>query len=374
MIEGEEAYKLGKSFMKTLIPSKSSLVKKYKNNTPILNHYGIEKDIDLIFKSEVSLKSGGSIVINPTEALVSIDVNSGRSTNERDIEPTAVKTNVEAAKEIARQLRLRDLGGLIVIDFIDMNIRKNNYLVENTLKNSFRKDKAKIQIGRISNFGLMEMSRQRLRPSLLEINFKECSVCGGLGLIRSIESQSLQIIRHIELLLKSSGKKSIKVEINPKMSEYLLNFKSSIFSNNKDNYGSLIKIVVNNNFEENIYKISSENLSILSNIEEEDKPEKILKSKKNKALKKINSIKSKSIKQNINNSKEKSTKKEKKLEKKNVEFEKKAIIKKSIKKNSASLRKVNNNKTKEEKKIPSKKLKPDEIKTKGPKKVGWWKK
>ena len=174
VIEGDEAYKLGKNFIKTLIPSKATLVKKYKYNSPIFNHYGLEKEIELIFNSEVKLRSGGSIVINPTEALVAIDVNSGKSTLERDIEPTAVKTNLEAAKEIARQIRLRDLGGLIVIDFIDMNIRKNNYLVENKLKSSIKPDRAKIQIGRISPFGLLEMSRQRLRPSLLEINYKEC--------------------------------------------------------------------------------------------------------------------------------------------------------------------------------------------------------
>merc|ERR1712093_740744 len=189
------------------MPSKANLVKKYKDSMPIFNNYGIEKDLELIFKSEVNLSSGGSIVINPTEALVSIDVNSGKSTLERDIEPTAVKTNLEAAKEIARQIRLRDLGGLIVIDFIDMNIRKNNYLVENVLKNAVKNDRAKIQIGRISPFGLLEMSRQRMKPSLLEINFQSCSLCNGTGLIRSIESQSLQIIRHIELLLKKQEKR-----------------------------------------------------------------------------------------------------------------------------------------------------------------------
>ena len=190
IIEGDDAYKLGKSFMKTLMPSKSSLVKKYKDNLPIFNHYGIEKDIDLIFNSEVNLVSGGSIVINPTEALVAIDVNSGKSTLERDIETTAYKTNIEAAKEIARQLRLRDLGGLIVIDFIDMNIRKNNYQVENVFKNAIKKDRARIQVGKISPFGLLEMSRQRLRPSLLEINYQACNHCNGSGLSKIIRVSS----------------------------------------------------------------------------------------------------------------------------------------------------------------------------------------
>ena len=203
VIEGDNAYKIGKSFMKTLMPSKVKLIKKYKEKLPIFNFYNVEKQIDYVFKPEVQLKSGGSIVITPTEALVSIDVNSGRSTTERDIEPTAVKTNLEAAKEIARQLKLRDLGGLVVIDFIDMNIRKNNYLVENVLKNSVKNDRAKIQIGRISPFGLLEMSRQRMRPSLFELNFKTCDTCNGLGIVRSIESQSLQIIRNLDLLIKS---------------------------------------------------------------------------------------------------------------------------------------------------------------------------
>ena len=212
IIEGDDAYKLGKSFMKTLMPSKSSLVKKYKDNLPIFNHYGIEKDIDLIFNSEVNLVSGGSIVINPTEALVAIDVNSGKSTLERDIETTAYKTNIEAAKEIARQLRLRDLGGLIVIDFIDMNIRKNNYQVENVFKNAIKKDRARIQVGKISPFGLLEMSRQRLRPSLLEINYQACNHCNGSGLVRSLESQALQIIRNLDLMLKTLEKKVINLK------------------------------------------------------------------------------------------------------------------------------------------------------------------
>ena len=193
--------------MKTLMPSKVKLIKKYKENLPIFNFYDVEKQISHIFNPEVQLKSGGSIVISPTEALVSIDVNSGRSTTERDIEPTAVKTNLEAAKEIARQLKLRDLGGLIVIDFIDMNIRKNNYLVENVLKNAVKTDRAKIQIGRISPFGLLEMSRQRLKSSLLELNFKVCTSCNGTGLVRSIESQSLQLLRKLRFTFKKLPKK-----------------------------------------------------------------------------------------------------------------------------------------------------------------------
>ena len=258
IIEGDDAYKLGKSFMKTLMPSKSSLVKKYKDNLPIFNHYGIEKDIDLIFNSEVNLISGGSIVINPTEALVAIDVNSGKSTLERDIETTAYKTNIEAAKEIARQLRLRDLGGLIVIDFIDMNIRKNNYQVENVFKNAIKKDRARIQVGKISPFGLLEMSRQRLRPSLLEINYQACNHCNGSGLVRSVESQALQIIRNLDLMLKTLEKKVINLKISSSMSQYLLNYKYEFIKSKKigDN---VVKITVDNSFELNKFYIIAEN-------------------------------------------------------------------------------------------------------------------
>ena len=276
IIEGDDAYKLGKSFMKTLMPSKSSLVKKYKDNLPIFNHYGIEKDIDLIFNSEVNLVSGGSIVINPTEALVAIDVNSGKSTLERDIETTAYKTNIEAAKEIARQLRLRDLGGLIVIDFIDMNIRKNNYQVENVFKNAIKKDRARIQVGKISPFGLLEMSRQRLRPSLLEINYQACNHCNGSGLVRSLESQALQIIRNLDLMLKTLEKKVINLKISSAMSQYLLNYKYEFIKSKKigDN---VVKITVDNSFELNKFYIIAEN-----NIEKNEDEESIEKLNKGK--------------------------------------------------------------------------------------------
>ena len=261
LIEGEEGFKLGKSFMKTIMPSKVKLVKQYKDNLPIFHHFGLENSINRIFKSEVSLISGGSIVITPTEALVSIDVNSGRSTNERDIESTALKTNIEAAKEIARQLRLRDLGGLVVIDFIDMNIRKNNYTVENTLKNSVKKDRAKIQIGRISSFGLLEMSRQRLRPSLLEINYRSCDICDGLGLIRSIESKSLQIIRELELLVKDQFKENIKLEVNSRMAEYFLNNKNSIITKSWVNHKNKVIVLINENYHEDKFNITFDTVS-----------------------------------------------------------------------------------------------------------------
>ena len=349
IIEGEGAYKLGKSFMKTLMPSKSSLVKKYKDNLPIFNHYGIEKDIDLIFNSEVNLISGGSIVINPTEALVAIDVNSGRSTLERDIETTAYKTNVEAAKEIARQLRLRDLGGLIVIDFIDMNIRKNNYQVENAFKNALRKDRARIQVGKISPFGLLEMSRQRLRPSLLEINYQACNHCNGSGLVRSVESQALQIIRNLDLMLKTLEKKVINLKISSAMSQYLLNYKYEFIKSKKIG-NNIIKITVDNSFELNKFYIIAEN-NIEKN-EDENIIEKLNKGNNKKLNKK--KYKEKSTEKKLESTKEdvkKSAKKNK---------TKKVIKKPSSKdKGLAPKEKINKKKAEKKKKI-------QEVKT------GWW--
>ena len=349
IIEGDDAYKLGKSFMKTLMPSKSSLVKKYKDNLPIFNHYGIEKDIDLIFNSEVNLISGGSIVINPTEALVAIDVNSGKSTLERDIETTAYKTNIEAAKEIARQLRLRDLGGLIVIDFIDMNIRKNNYQVENVFKNAIKKDRARIQVGKISPFGLLEMSRQRLRPSLLEINYQACNHCNGSGLVRSIESQALQIIRNLDLMLKTLEKKVINLKISSAMSQYLLNYKYEFIKSKKigDN---VVKITVDNSFELNKFYIIAEN-----NIEKNEDEE---------SIEKLNKGKNKKL--NTKKYKEKNTiKKLESTEEDNKKTAKKNKTKKVLKKPSSKNKELVP-KEKINKKTTEKKKKIKEVKT------GWW--
>ena len=349
IIEGDDAYKLGKSFMKTLMPSKSSLVKKYKDNLPIFNHYGIEKDIDLIFNSEVNLISGGSIVINPTEALVAIDVNSGKSTLERDIETTAYKTNIEAAKEIARQLRLRDLGGLIVIDFIDMNIRKNNYQVENVFKNALRKDRARIQVGKISPFGLLEMSRQRLRPSLLEINYQACNHCGGSGLVRSVESQALQIIRNLNLMLKTLEKKIVNLKISSSMSQYLLNYKYEFIKSKKigDN---VVKITVDSSFEPNKFYIIAENN--IENNEDEGSLEKLKKGNN----KKINTKKYKD---------KNAIKKIQSTEEDNKKTTKKEKTKKALKKSSSKNKKTAP-KEKVSKKTAEKKKKIKEVKT------GWW--
>ena len=199
LIEGEEGYRLAKDFMKLLIPSHAKRVKRYdETDTSLFHHHKVENQMEAMHSPVVQLRSGGNIVINPTEALVSVDVNSGRSTGERDIEATALKTNVEAAEEVARQLRLRDLAGLIVIDFIDMEVGRNNSQVERRMKEAMRADRARIQVGRISPFGLLEMSRQRLRPSLLETSFEPCIYCGGTGVRRSTESTALYVLRAIE--------------------------------------------------------------------------------------------------------------------------------------------------------------------------------
>ncbi len=199
IVDGEDAYKTAKIFMKTMLPSHAKRVQKYADGEiPLFHRYQIESQLDEIHSPIVHLRSGGSIVINPTEALVSIDVNSGRATRERNIEETALQTNKEAAEEIARQLRLRDLAGLIVIDFIDMEDSRNNGIVERKLKEAMRNGRARIQVGRISPFGLLEMSRQRLRPSLVEAHTQVCPNCAGTGLVRSTESTALRVLRAIE--------------------------------------------------------------------------------------------------------------------------------------------------------------------------------
>ena len=198
-IAGEEGYRQAKDFMRMLMPSHAKRVQPYRDpSIPLFFRYQVESQIDLIHNPVAHLRSGGYIVINQTEALVSIDVNSGRSTRERNIEETALKTNLEAADEVARQLRLRDMGGLIVIDFIDMDEPRHDGQVERRLKEAMKNDRARIQVGRISPFGLLELSRQRLHPSLIETNFHVCEHCLGTGLVRSIESAALLVLRAIE--------------------------------------------------------------------------------------------------------------------------------------------------------------------------------
>ncbi|MEY3597379.1 MAG: hypothetical protein RL543_1332, partial [Pseudomonadota bacterium] len=205
MVAGEEAYRDAKDFMRMLMPSHAKNVKPYREPTPIFSKFGVESQLDAMFSSQVTLKSGGYIVINQTEALVAIDVNSGRSTREHNIEDTAVRTNLEAADEVARQLRLRDLAGLIVIDFIDMEEGRNNRAVERRIKDALKNDRARIQVGRISHFGLLEMSRQRIRTGVLEGSTVLCPHCAGAGMVRATPSVALHVLRAVEeTLLKSN--------------------------------------------------------------------------------------------------------------------------------------------------------------------------
>ena len=200
-------------------------VRFYRDNQPLFSRYGIESQLDAMFSPVVQLRSGGYIVLNQTEALVSIDVNSGRATREHHIEDTALKTNLEAADEIARQLRLRDLAGLIVIDFIDMDEKRNNRSVERRLKDALKNDRARIQVGRISHFGLMEMSRQRIRASVLESSTDKCALCGGTGHVRSVASVALQLLRVIEETLLRGATHNQVVRTKSDIALYLLNHK-----------------------------------------------------------------------------------------------------------------------------------------------------
>jgi ribonuclease E len=226
LVDGEEAYRAAKDFMRMLIPSHAKKVQLYRDGgVPLFARAGVEAQLDAMHSPRVELRSGGSIVINQTEALVAIDVNSGRATRERNIEETALKTNLEAADEIARQLRLRDLAGLIVIDFIDMETARNNAAVERRLKEALKNDRARIQVGRISHFGLLEMSRQRLRPSLTETAFITCPHCGGTGLVRSTESAAVQVLRAIEDEAAKRRAGEIVVRCAGAVALYLLNMK-----------------------------------------------------------------------------------------------------------------------------------------------------
>ena len=197
-VEGEAGYRVAKDFMKMIMPSHAKNVKHYTDPLPLFARHQVESYLSAMFNPTVQLKSGGYIVIGVTEALVAIDVNSGRATKEGSIEETALKTNLEAAEEVARQLRLRDLAGLIVIDFIDMDERRNNTAVEKRMKDKLKTDRARIQVGRISGFGLMEMSRQRLRPGMIEATTQPCPHCHGTGLLRSDDNLALSILRQLE--------------------------------------------------------------------------------------------------------------------------------------------------------------------------------
>lgn len=242
LVSGENGYREAKDFMRMLMPSHAKVVQPYREQVPIFTRNGVEAQLDRMLLPQVTLKSGGYLIINQTEALVAIDVNSGRSTREHSIEDTALQTNLEAAEEVARQLRLRDLAGLIVVDFIDMEEKRNNRAVEKKMKDCLKDDRARIQVGRISHFGLLEMSRQRIRASVLESTMQVCQHCGGTGHVRSDSSMALHIIRGIEdYLLRHSGF-DINVRTPAASALYVLNHKRQLLADLEGRFGVAISI------------------------------------------------------------------------------------------------------------------------------------
>ena len=247
LVDGNEAYKTCKNYMKSLMPSHAKKVQQYNDDkNPLFQKYKVDSQLHDIFNPKVTLKSGGYLIIDQTEALVAVDVNSGKATRERSIEDTALKTNLEAAEEFARQARLRDLSGLIVVDFIDMEENKNRINVEKKLKETMRKDRARIQIGEISNFGLLELSRQRLRPSVVENSSELCPHCGGSGRIQSIEVSAIQILRSIEEECSSEENMAISVSAHSDIIIHILNNKRSHLNEIEIRYGISINFINDN--------------------------------------------------------------------------------------------------------------------------------
>ncbi len=242
LVEGADGYAAAKNFMKLLMPSHSRRVKSYADPVSLFQRYGVEDQLSAMYQPEVQLKSGGYLVINPTEALVSIDINSGRSTREHGIEATAVKTNLEAAAEIARQLRLRDMAGLVVIDFIDMDRHGNIRKVERAMRDALKNDRARIQVGRISSFGLLEMSRQRLRTGVLEASTKVCPHCEGTGLVRTASSSALSALRLLEEEAAKGKASKITLTASQEATIYVLNSKRHEIDDIEKRYGVSIEI------------------------------------------------------------------------------------------------------------------------------------
>ncbi len=363
LVSGETAFNTAKNYIKEMVPSQIKRVKNFKDTkNSIFQKYNVEKQLDSMYLPSVKLKSGGYIVINQTEALVAIDVNSGRSTKERNIEETALKTNLEAAEEVARQLKLRDLSGLIVIDFIDMEGYKNQHSVEKKLKEAMSSDRARIQIGRISHFGLLELSRQRLRPSVSENYFSTCSSCGGMGVIRSVESSALKVLRKIEdTKIKNE---SLDIFVPSKIGMYILNEKRKSIAEIEEKLNINLSFQFDDQDSETDCKIEKKgSLQMLENpnstehskeLKEEQEQQKKTKKDKRSSWKKSNNTKTKKLvneeeKENVEDSTDKAAtdlkNKEKEIEKLNGRKEVKKTQKKSEK---ANKEKGNSNNTTKE--------------------------
>ena len=330
-IEGKEGYENLKKISKNLTPTQTKKIKLHKDkDKSLFADHNIENQINDLFSLTVKLESGGSIVINTTEALVAIDVNSGKNTTERNIENTALKTNLEAATEIARQLRLRDLGGLVVIDFIDMDDYRNNFKVEKAIKSALYRDRARIQVGRISMFGLLELSRQRLRSSLIDKTFDKCNFCNGSGLILNTEAITEQIIKVIRE--KIAKGQNISVKCNTSLAETLINNKSKEIADLEGKYESKIIFNFNNqlSLHEPLVELESQKKIIIEDTESKNiKTKKKIIRKKTRVKKKIENKKIKIVKNKKDEKdsnkiiKTKKKSKKKKLEKKELKNENK---------------------------------------------------
>ena len=296
IIDGKDSYNNAKNYMKALIPLQSNKLKLHKvKNEKLFTKFNLEKEIGQLYSTEIKLQSGGSIVINPTEALVAIDVNSGRATQQRNIENTALNTNLEAAVEIAKQVKLRDLAGLIVIDFIDMEDYRNNFKVERTLKTATNPDRARIQIGRISSFGLLELSRQRLRTSIIEHSFKKCRICNGTGIVRNKNSIIEQLFKLIEQFSYNNKNSIIDIRCNSELASEILNERKSHISELEINYKIKLNFMFESSISINDPQIKVQSL-ISKNLTEEKKSvttsrKKIITKKNKNILSKRNVIK-----------------------------------------------------------------------------------
>ena len=410
LVQGSSAYKEAKKYMKTLMPSKTKIIKEYNDKTPLLQKYNIDTKLEKMHSPIATLKSGGYIVINQTEALVAVDVNSGKATKERNIEETALQTNKEAAEELAIQLRLRDLSGLIVVDFIDMLLSKNNRIVENILKQRLHTDRAKIQVGALSSFGLLEMSRQRLRPSIYEADFITCHHCLGLGRIRSLESLTLKALHQIEEKATNFNEKSLIINLPEKTAIHILNNKrkelsnieekrkikitiipdeklqdeenplekiKSINKNNNDNkanfynknkkdiHNKIKRPVANNRYKKNLQK--SNPIQNLTNKEDDGIPNNDINTKESSAVEKNKN--NKNIIKDVNKPNLEPKKNSIKKPKSNFKNSDK-IVSSSSKTNKAKDDTKPIKKTKIKKQI----IKTEKTKRKGPAKKGWWNK
>jgi ribonuclease E len=255
LVDDREVYRRARDFFQAVMPRYQGRVKLYRDKKPLFAKYQLEEQIEAIYSQKVELRSGGSIVIAPTEALVAIDVNSGRATKEKGIEETAFKTNLEAAQEVARQLRLRDLGGLIVIDFIDMRNLKHIQEIEKALKQAVKRDKARMQVSRISQFGLLELSRQRLKPTILEGNYLKCPHCEGSGLVKSTISLALQILRRIRTEAAKDTLAGVKAVLPMEVANYLLNQKRKEIARLEEEYSLDIHLTGNPAARQNEYEM-----------------------------------------------------------------------------------------------------------------------